>query len=182
MANVLEEYATEEQRSTVRFLWAKWLIANYIHKEMILVYVGKCLSRKAVHNWVANVSLIMKRLKLRWGSGLNNSLYAEVYQCWWRICWEINVFVSQVRMSLFYVLYPSVTYLLTLPCTFPNLFKLNWGQRLNCDCRMTLYQTVIELKNLSIGREDIQVIIKSVFPLCSPTAPPSGVHEVTFTG
>jgi hypothetical protein len=33
-------------------LWAKGLNAKDIHKEMCPVYVGKCLSRKAVHNWV----------------------------------------------------------------------------------------------------------------------------------
>jgi hypothetical protein len=51
MATVLEEYATKEQRSAVRFLWAKGLNAKDIHKEMFPVYGGKCLSRKAVHNW-----------------------------------------------------------------------------------------------------------------------------------
>jgi hypothetical protein len=35
-------------------LWAKGLNAKDIHKEMFLVYGGKCLSRKAVHNWVTN--------------------------------------------------------------------------------------------------------------------------------
>jgi site-specific recombinase XerC len=52
MANVHEDYTTEEQRSVVRLLWAKGLIVNDIHKEMFLVYSGKCLSCKAVHNWV----------------------------------------------------------------------------------------------------------------------------------
>jgi hypothetical protein len=33
------------------------------------VYGGKCLSRKAVQNWVANISLMTKRLKRRCGSG-----------------------------------------------------------------------------------------------------------------
>jgi hypothetical protein len=36
----------------VRFLWAKGLNAKDIHKEMFPVYGGKCLSCKAVHNWV----------------------------------------------------------------------------------------------------------------------------------
>jgi hypothetical protein len=49
MTPVLEEYPTEEQCSAVQFLWAKGLDANDIHKEMFLVYGGKCLSRKAVH-------------------------------------------------------------------------------------------------------------------------------------
>jgi hypothetical protein len=70
MTIVLEEYTTEEQSSVVRFcLWAKGLNAKDIHKEMFLVYGGKCLSRKAIHNWVANVSLMTKSLKWRCGSG-----------------------------------------------------------------------------------------------------------------
>jgi hypothetical protein len=70
MATVLEECNIEEQSSIVRFfLWAKGLNAKDIHKEVFIVYGGKCLSRKAVHNRVANVSLMTKRLKLRCGSG-----------------------------------------------------------------------------------------------------------------
>jgi hypothetical protein len=38
------------------FLWAKELSAKDIHKEMLPVYGGKCLSRKAVHNWVEKFS------------------------------------------------------------------------------------------------------------------------------
>jgi hypothetical protein len=37
------------------------------------VYGGKCLSRKAVHNWVANILLMTKRLKRRCRSGWDNS-------------------------------------------------------------------------------------------------------------
>jgi hypothetical protein len=48
MATVLEKCTTEEERSVVRFCEQK----DSIHKEMCLVYGGKCLSRKAVHNWV----------------------------------------------------------------------------------------------------------------------------------
>jgi hypothetical protein len=51
MATVLEEFATEEQRSLVRFLWAKGLNAKDIHKEIFPVYGGKCLSRKVVPSW-----------------------------------------------------------------------------------------------------------------------------------
>jgi hypothetical protein len=36
------------------FLWGKGLGAKDIHKEIFSVYGGKCLSRKAVHNWVHN--------------------------------------------------------------------------------------------------------------------------------
>jgi hypothetical protein len=35
----------------VRFLWAERLNAKDIHKEMFIVYGGKCLLPKAVHNW-----------------------------------------------------------------------------------------------------------------------------------
>jgi hypothetical protein len=44
-ATLYEEYITEEQRTVVRLLWAK-----DIHKEMFPFHVGKCLSRKTVHN------------------------------------------------------------------------------------------------------------------------------------
>jgi hypothetical protein len=69
MATVLEECTTEEQCSVVRFLLTKGLNAKDVHKEMFPVYVGKCLSRKAFHSWVANVSLMTKRFKWRYGSG-----------------------------------------------------------------------------------------------------------------
>jgi hypothetical protein len=62
-----------QQRSVVRSLWAKLLNVKDIHKEMFPVYGGKCLSRKAVHNLVAKVSLMMKTLKRRCGSGCDNS-------------------------------------------------------------------------------------------------------------
>jgi hypothetical protein len=65
MATVLEECTTEEQFSVVRFMWAKGLDAK---GEWFPIYCEKCLSRKAVHNWVPNVSLMMKRLKRRCGS------------------------------------------------------------------------------------------------------------------
>jgi hypothetical protein len=51
----------------------------------------------------------------------------QVYQCWWRICREINV-LSRFECHIFYVLYPFVTCLLTLPrarvCIIGNRFKL----------------------------------------------------------
>jgi hypothetical protein len=46
---MLEGYTTEDQRSVLRFLWAKVLNAKDIHKEMFHVYGGKCLLCKAVH-------------------------------------------------------------------------------------------------------------------------------------
>jgi hypothetical protein len=37
-----------------------------------------------------------------------------VYQCWWRICREIKVFTS-FEYHMFYISYPFMIYLLTLP-------------------------------------------------------------------
>jgi hypothetical protein len=46
------------QRTTLccAFLWAEGLNAKNIHKEVFPFYGGKCLSRKAVHNWVQKFS------------------------------------------------------------------------------------------------------------------------------
>jgi hypothetical protein len=53
----------------VLYLWSKGLSRKDIHKEMFPVYGGKCLSRKADHNLVANVSVMTKMLKRKCGSG-----------------------------------------------------------------------------------------------------------------
>jgi hypothetical protein len=52
MMIVPDACTTEEERSVGRFLWTKGLNAKDISKEMLSTYGGKCLSRKAVHNWV----------------------------------------------------------------------------------------------------------------------------------
>jgi hypothetical protein len=75
IATVLEGYTTEDQIPVMLFLWSKGLNANDIHKEMFSVYGGECLSSKVVHNGVANVSMMTKRLKLRCGSGWHSSQY-----------------------------------------------------------------------------------------------------------
>jgi hypothetical protein len=124
-------YTTEEQRSVVRFLWVKGPNSKDIYKEMFLVYGGKCLSGKAVHNWVENVSLLMS-LKRRCGVAetvkallccgfrRTGKAMGQVYQCWWRICREINV-SSRFEYHIFYVIYLLVTCLLTLPRTYSLL-------------------------------------------------------------
>jgi hypothetical protein len=53
---LLEECSTKEQRSVVRLLWAQRLDAKVLHKEIFLLYGVKCLSCKAVHNWVEKFS------------------------------------------------------------------------------------------------------------------------------
>jgi hypothetical protein len=65
MPTVLEEYATDEQH----FIAFLFVCARDIYKETFHVYGGKCLSRKAVQNWVANVCLMKKRLKLMCENG-----------------------------------------------------------------------------------------------------------------
>jgi hypothetical protein len=40
----------------VFFLWGKGLNAEGTHKEMFLLHGGKCLSRKAIHDWAQKFS------------------------------------------------------------------------------------------------------------------------------
>jgi hypothetical protein len=42
------------------------LCAKDIHKEMFLVYDGKCLLLKVVHSWMANILLLRQMLKQVW--------------------------------------------------------------------------------------------------------------------
>jgi hypothetical protein len=139
MATVLEEYTTEKQNFSAFFLWAKWLNAKNINKETFPVYDGKCLSRKAVHKWVEKFSQGRSKVTdddrpgrpveiLKEASGSVKRLLCcgfrstgkemgQVYQCWWRICREINIF-SSLEYHMCHVLYPLATYLLTLPRYF----------------------------------------------------------------
>jgi hypothetical protein len=126
---VLEEYITEEKCFVVRFLWAKGLSPKNNNKGMFPVYGGKCLSRKAVHKGVEkffqelpkiavdarpNAEVVETTVKRLLCSGVRTTGKAmrQVYQCWWRICREINVF-PRFEYHMFYVLYPFVTYILT---------------------------------------------------------------------
>jgi hypothetical protein len=69
-ATVLEACITEEQRSVVRVLRIKELSAKDINRKMFPFYGGKCLSRKAVHNWVANVLLMTEEVETEVGKWL----------------------------------------------------------------------------------------------------------------
>jgi hypothetical protein len=121
MATVLGEYITEEQSSLVRILWAKGFNAKDIRKEIFHVYGGKCLSRKAVYNWVEKFSqgcskvaydarpgaevteTTVKRL-LCCGFRSTGKPMGKVRECWWRICREINVFPCyNITCFTFYV-------------------------------------------------------------------------------
>jgi transposase len=101
MATVVEEYTTEEQCCVARFIWAKRLNSKDVHKEMLSVYGGKCLSRKAVYNWVENfseggskvaydarsgaeVAGIKFKILLCCGVRRTGKAMGQVYQCWSR--------------------------------------------------------------------------------------------------
>jgi len=56
MAAPLSTCTTIEQRGIVRFLWAKKMKAQDIHKEMLPMYGEHHLSRQAVHNWMQKFS------------------------------------------------------------------------------------------------------------------------------
>jgi hypothetical protein len=43
----------------------------------------------------------------------SGKMVGHVYQCWWKICREINV-LSRFKYQMIYVLYPFMTYLLIL--------------------------------------------------------------------
>jgi hypothetical protein len=68
----------------------------------------------------------------------------QVHQCWWRIRQEINVF-SRFEYDMFYVLYPFVAYLLTLPCTYEK--------KLYSHVKVAIY-TYCSRKCLAIGSTD----------------------------
>jgi hypothetical protein len=53
---MFEECTSPEHRSVEHIYVGKGLNAKYIYIEMYLVYGGKCLPRKAVHNWVEEFS------------------------------------------------------------------------------------------------------------------------------
>jgi hypothetical protein len=62
-------------------------------------------------------------ITLLWcGFGRTGKAMGRVYQCCWRICREINVFFfSRYEYHMLHVLYPFVTYLLTLPRIYVGL-------------------------------------------------------------
>jgi hypothetical protein len=85
---------------------------------MFPVYGGKCLLRKAVHDWVRWRSSLKdvrktQMLKRSYRSGWDNSedvcaagFDGRVYQFWWRICREIIVFFfsgSTLTCFTFYI-------------------------------------------------------------------------------
>jgi hypothetical protein len=97
-------------------------------KKCFLCQGGKWLSRKTDHTWAnkrfaddeAVETYVWKWLWqqskrfLCCGFRHTGKAMGQVYQCWWWTYREINV-VFWFEYHMFYVLYPFVTYLLTLP-------------------------------------------------------------------
>jgi hypothetical protein len=110
--------------------------AAFYFAFLFLLTVGSvCLSKQ--FSLGDKFSLTTKRLKRRCRSGWDSSQrltccgfrrtdkqMRQVYQCWWVICGETNV-LSRFEYHILYVLYPFVTYILTLPRNF-ILFYNNW--------------------------------------------------------
>jgi hypothetical protein len=114
MATVLEVYYRTAAYCAF-LLWEKGLNAKAIHNEMFPVCGGKCLSRKAVHSWVEKrgkrfgdgevAETTAKRL-ICCGFRRTGKAMRQVYQCWWRVCREINLFFfsgSNITCSTFYI-------------------------------------------------------------------------------
>jgi hypothetical protein len=99
-------------------------------KKYFLFMVG-CLPRKAVHNWVEKFSQGRSKVAddARPGADVAETTVKDFYAAgfgalvkrWYKCinvgggCREINVFFPRFEYYMFYVLYPFVTYLLTLP-------------------------------------------------------------------
>jgi hypothetical protein len=110
---------------------------------MFPVYGGKCLSRKAFHNYFENfsqgpsqvahdarpgaeVAATTVKIFLCRGFRRAGKAMGQVCQCWWRIFREINGF-SRFKYHMFYVLYQFVTFLLTLPHSLRIIFLSRHG-------------------------------------------------------
>jgi hypothetical protein len=118
---------TKEQCSVVPFCGQENSVQRIFIKKCFLFTVGS----KSVRGWVEKFSkgrskvaddarqdaevaeTTVKRL-LCCGFQCTGKIMGQVYQCWWRICREVKV-LSKFKYRIFYVLYQSVTYLLSLP-------------------------------------------------------------------
>jgi hypothetical protein len=133
---VLEECNTEEQRSVLRILWTARYNAKDTHIEILPVYGGNCLPHEEVHNWIEKFSqgrskvaddarpdaevaeTTVKRLLCCVFRRIGKAM-GQMFQCWLRICREKKMFfLTRFKYHMFYVLYPFVTCLLTLPRIF----------------------------------------------------------------
>jgi hypothetical protein len=128
IVTALEQYTTEEQSSVVLSLWAKGRNAKNVHKEIFPVYGLKCLSSKAVHNWVEKLSQGRSKFAddARPGAEVSETVknsYAAGFDALvkrWDKCNNVGGGYVEKCFPRFeyhvcYILYPFMAYLLTHP-------------------------------------------------------------------
>jgi hypothetical protein len=112
MATVLEKCGTEEQRYITRFLSVQKdsMQRIFIKKCFLFTVRSVCRVKQFTTGWQtfrwwwrgwnegAEVAETAVRL-LCCGFRRSGKAMRQVYQCWWRICREINVYPLQVRIS-----------------------------------------------------------------------------------
>jgi hypothetical protein len=112
----------DEQCSFVRFFVGKRTLQRIFINKYFLT-AGLRNSHKDVRKSQVmpdRVALVQKWLRLLC-CGFRGKAMGQVYQCWWRIYWE-RIFFFRFEYYIFYVLYPFVTCLLTLPRTLLPVF------------------------------------------------------------
>jgi hypothetical protein len=127
MATVLQECTTVKQNSVVCFYRQRVSMQRIFIKKCFLFTVGSvcsvkrfttgwqtfCWWRRSRNGGVEVAETTVKRL-LCCGFRRTGKAMGQVYQCWWRICREVNI-VPRYEYHMFYFLYPFVACLLTLP-------------------------------------------------------------------
>jgi hypothetical protein len=116
MATVLEEYSTEEQRSVARFFGQKDTMQRIFIKKCVMFTVGSFCrvkrftigSKNSLNDFLkvtdgaqlgAEVAeKTVKRLLCSWFQRTGKAM-EQVYQCWCRICREINVFFPDLNIT-----------------------------------------------------------------------------------
>jgi hypothetical protein len=130
MATVFEGCTIEEQRSVVRFFCGqKDSMQKMFINKCVLFTVGSKAVQPSCKPFADD-----ERMKRRCRSGWDNSqnwllccglrptgkAMGQIYQCWWRICREINVFilVSNITCFTFYIHMWPIYWLSTIPVSF----------------------------------------------------------------
>jgi hypothetical protein len=127
MATVLEKCTREEHRFVVCFCGQKgWMQRIFIEKCILFTVESVCRVKRFRPWWQ-----MFRWWRRSWNGGAEmtettverlpccgfrrtGKAMGQVYQCWWRICREINAF-SRFEYHMFYFLYIFVTCLLSLP-------------------------------------------------------------------
>jgi uncharacterized protein (UPF0147 family) len=89
------------------FLWSKGLNTKDIHKEVFPVYGGKCLSRKAVHNWVRKFKDVRKSQMMpeqvrKWLRQQSEDFYAAGLDTLVRVGTSVSMLVEDMSRNNFF--------------------------------------------------------------------------------